>query len=134
VSETADELAAAVEALADDPDDPAARWADATMRAQVLSLLVTDLRADLADLGVLAEPVDAPFRPGLTTRLDRTEERVLGVESALEARADRAWRDRFGDDIAAFEATLAVFDPPVDWGAVDRTLAEHRPDATDETR
>jgi hypothetical protein len=134
VADTADDLAAAVDALADDPDDPAARWADAAMRARVLSLLVSDLRAELADLRVLAERVDAPFRTGLTSRLDRTEERVLGIESALDSRADRGWRDRFGDDVAAFEATLAAFDPPVDWGAVDRTLAEHRPDVPAEGR
>lgn len=132
VADTADDLAAAVDAVADGAGDPAARWADATMRARVLSLLVTDLRAELADLRVLAERTDAPFRTGLGERLDRTEERVLGLESALDARADRAWRDRFGEDLAALEGALADVDPPVDWGAVDRTLAEHRPDAAAE--
>jgi len=132
VADTADDLADAVDALSDDPADPAARWADATMRARVLSVLVTDLRAELADLRALADRTDAPFRTGLAGRLDRTGERVLGLESALESRADRAWRDRFGDDLAAFDRALAGVDPPVDWGAVDRTLAEHRPEATAE--
>ena len=134
VADTTDDLAAVIDELPDDTNEPATRWADATMRSCVLSLLVTDLRAELTDLRVLAERVDAPFRAGLTSQLARTEERVLGLESALESRADESWRDRFGDDIAAFESTLATFDFPVDWGAVDRTLAEHRPAVIDGTR
>lgn len=133
VADTADDLAAVIDERSD-ASDPAIRWADATMRSCVLSLLITDLRAELADLRTLAERVDDPFRAGLSGRLARAEERVLGLESALDSRADGSWHDRFGDDIAAFEASLAAVDPPVDWGAVDRTLAEHRPVVTDETR
>lgn len=128
VADAADDLADAVDALADGPADPAAGWADATMRARVLSLLLADLRAELADLRALADRADAPVRAGLADRLDRTEEHVIGVESALDSRADPAWRDRFGGDVAAFEAALSTFEPPVEWGVVDRTLSEHRPD------
>jgi hypothetical protein len=128
VADAADDLADAVDALADGPAEPAAGWADATMRARVLSLLLADLRAELADLRTLADRDGAPVRAGLADRLDRTEERVIGVESALDSRADPAWRDRFGDDVAAFEAALSTFEPPIEWGVVDRTLSEHRPD------
>lgn len=137
VVDATDELAVTVDALAGDPMsmtaivDPAVQWADATMRTQVLLLLLTDLRAELADLRTLADRTDAHVRTGLADRINRAEEQVTDLNSALGTHATPAWRDRFGDDIAAFDSTLNRFDPPVDWGAVDRTLAEHQPDGSD---
>jgi len=132
VADTADDLAAAVDALPGGAADPAAQWAAATMRVRVLSLLVADLREELGDLRVLAERNGDPFRDGLTERLDGVDDRVAEVESALDALAEPAWRDRFGDDLAALDGDLAGIDPPVDWGTVDRLLEDHRPDVTTE--
>ena len=130
VTDTADEVAAVIDELPEVPDDPAAEWAAATMQARVLFLLAEDLRAELADLRVLADRTDAPFRPELADRLDRAGERVIGVESALDACAEAAWRDRFGGDIAAFETAVDAFNPPVEWGTVERTLEDHQPDVS----
>ena len=109
-------------------DDPAARWAAATMRVRVLLLLVADLRAEHRDLRTLAERSDDPFRSGLGERLDGVEERVAEVESAIDDAADPAGEERFAEDLAALDEELATFEPPVDWGAVERALEAHRPD------
>lgn len=127
VEESVDDLEATVDGFPDD-DDPAARWAAATMRGRVLSLLVADLRAEHRDLRVLAVRTDDPFRNGLGERLDGVETRVAEAESALDGSGEPAWRDRFAEDLTAFDEELTTFDPPVDWGAVGRMLETHQPD------
>ena len=127
VAESIDDVEIVVDTLPDGDTDPAARWAAATMRARVLSVLVADLRAEHRNLRVLAERAGDPFRAGLGDRLDAVAGRVGEVASALNDAAEPAWRDRFAEDIAALADELAAFDPPVDWGAVDRTLVAHRP-------
>lgn len=135
VVDAADELATTVDELVDESMtmtvDPAVQWADATMRTQVLLLLLTDLHAELADLRTLADRTDAYIRTGLADRINRAEEQVTDLNSALDTHATPAWRDRFGDDVEAFDATLKGFDPPVDWGAIDRALTEHQPNCPD---
>jgi hypothetical protein len=128
VVESVDDLEAAADALPDGAADPAARWAAATMRVRVLSLLIDDLRAEHRDLRVLAERNGDPFRDGLGDRLGGVADRASGVESTLDETAEPAWRDRFAADLVAFDEDLEAFEPPVDWGAVDRTLEAHRPD------
>ena len=128
VGESVDDLEATIDGLPDDAADPADRWAAAVMRARVLSLLVTDLRAEHDDLRVVADRTDDPFRADLGERLDGVAERVHEIESTLDDVADPAWRDEFAAALAAFDEDLAAFGPPVDWGAVDRTLEAHRPD------
>jgi len=128
VTDTADDLATAADALPDGAADPAVQWAAATMCVRVLRLLVADLRAELADLRVLAERSDDPFRGGLGERLDGVDDRVTGVESALDGVAEPAWHDRFAGDLSAFDGALSGVEPPVDWRAVERTLETHRPD------
>lgn len=129
VWESVADLEAAADAVAD-ADDPAAQWADATMRGQVLSLLVSDLRAERRDLRAIAELTGDPVRDGLGAALGPTADRLEAVESALAGRAVPAWRDRFGTDVEALAGALAPLDPPVEWGTVDRILEEHRPDVT----
>ena len=129
VAESIEGLEAAIGAVAD-ADDPAVQWADATMRAQVLSLLVADLQAERRDLRAVAERTGDPVRDGLGAALDPAADRLEAVESALAARAAPAWRDRFGADVEALAGALAPLDPPVAWGSVDRVLEEHRPDVT----
>ena len=131
VVESVADLDAAADAVTD-ADDPAVQWADATMRAQVLSLLVADLRAERRDLHVVAERTGDPIRNGLGDALEPAADRLEGVKSALATRATPAWRDRFGADVEALEGALAPLDPPVEWGTVDRILREHRPDAIGE--
>jgi hypothetical protein len=126
VEESIDELEATIDGIPDD-DDPAARWAAATMRVRVLLLLVADLRAEHRDLRLLADRSDDPFRTELGERLDGVEERVAEVESAIDDVADPAWEERFAADLAALDEKLAAFEPPVDWGAVERALEAHRP-------
>jgi hypothetical protein len=127
VTESAAALETTVVSL-DDADRPAVRWADATMRARVLSLLATDLRAELQDLRAIADRLDDPFRADLDAKLRAAEDRVTEAESLLAARDGPACRDELGDDVAAFESALDAFDPPVEWGTVDRLLADHRPE------
>jgi hypothetical protein len=135
VVDAADELATTVDALVDESMtmtvDPAVQWADATMRTQVLLLLLTDLHAELADLRTLADRTGAHIRTGLADRINRAEEQVTDLNSALDTHATPTWRDRFGDDVEAFDATLKGFDPPVDWGAIDQALMEHQPNCPD---
>ena len=128
VEESIDELAATIDGIPDDADDPGGRWAAAAMRARVLSLLAADLRAEHRDLQLLANRRDAPFRTELGERLDGVEERVAEVESAIDDVADPVWEERFAEDLAALDEELATFEPPVDWGAVERALEAHRPD------
>jgi hypothetical protein len=130
VYDSVEELAAVVADLPGETADPAAQWAAARMRAHLLSLLASDLRAELRDLRALAERDGTEVPADFSERLERIEIHTAEIEAELEAPADRAWRDRFGSDLAAFEDTLDPFEPPVDWGAVERIVAEHRPETT----
>ncbi|GGJ06669.1 hypothetical protein GCM10008995_15710 [Halobellus salinus] len=129
VRESVTDLDTAADALAD-ADDPAVQWADATMRVEVLSLLVADLQAERRDLRAVAERTGDPIRDGLGAALDPAADRLEAVESVLAARAVPTWRDRFGPDIGALERGLAPLDPPVEWETVDRILEDHRPAVT----
>lgn len=126
VEERLDELAAATEALPSESDAPAADWADATMRTRVVDLLVEDLRAELTDLRTLADREEAQVPDALGDRVAALDRRVEELIDSLAERADPAWRDRYGDDIAAFERDLAAIDPPVDWTRVQRTFDDRR--------
>ena len=129
VEESIDELAATIDGIPDDVGDPEGQWAAAAMRARVLSLLAADLRAEHRDLRVLADRNDDPFPTEPGDRLNGVEERVAEVESAIDDVADPAWEERFAEDLAALNEELASFKPPVDWGAVERALEAHQPDA-----
>lgn len=130
----ADALAAALDALdgtvdalatADGDGDPGAAWFDATLRARVLSLLLADLRAELADVRAMAE--EGEGMAAVADRIDEVEARLGAVGERLDDHERPAWRERFAERLEAFEAALGEFEPPVDWGAVYGTLEEHRP-------
>jgi chromosome segregation ATPase len=129
VGDSVDELAAAIEAL-DEAADPAVDWADATMRTRVLDLLVADLRAELADLRELAARDDATVPDDLAAEIDDLQARTGALARRLDELAEPAWRERFGGDVAALEADLDLV-PPVEWGAVQTRLEEHRDAAFD---
>lgn len=126
------DLEAAADGLVDpepvdgDAPDPATRWFATTQRQRVNGLVLADARAELADLRTWAdrEGADTDRLDGLDDRLDDLEadRERLGERLADLARPD--WRDRYGAALDATEATLAAFDPPVDFGAVQAALEE----------
>ena len=70
------------------------------------------VRAALAPVtegAAVAEAVDDAGE----TRLDSLSERATGLCDWLDALADPAWRDRFGDRVTDFKATVGDRDPPI---------------------
>jgi division protein CdvB (Snf7/Vps24/ESCRT-III family) len=131
------DLADAVESVADaergehavDGAEPAVAWADAALRHRSVGPLFPDLRAELADLRTWndREGIDAADRAAeLGRRLDDLHDRWRATGDRLDDVARPAWRERFGDRLSAFETTLDALEPPVDWGAVQTELDEHR--------
>jgi len=140
VDESLDDLENAVSELEGDEEpsgdgggvnepEPVFVWVDAALRYRLVGLLVDDLRTELDGLRKWGE------REGTANdeQCDRLAERISLVRSrweALEERIDatarQTWRDRFDDRIAAFESDLEDFEPPVDWGEVQRALQEQQ--------
>jgi len=132
VAEALDELTAAAEALPEESDAPAADWTDATMRARVVALLVDDLRVECTDLRALADRDGAAVPDDLERRVADLDRRTEALTDTLADRAEPAWRDRFGADLAAFEREIDEFDPPVDWERVQNALRERRASTFDD--
>ena len=114
-----------------DGTDPAAAWADAALRHRAVGLLFPDLRAELADLRAMDERngVDAEIRDraaGIDARLDDLHERWRAIGDRLDDDARPAWRERYGDRVSRFEDAVDAIEPPIDWGAVQAELDEHR--------
>ncbi|QHS16648.1 halo transducer protein [haloarchaeon 3A1-DGR] len=103
---------------------PANAWADATVRASVLELLVADLRMESADLRRWAVREDASVPAPLPSRIDAADRRLSTLAATLSDLAVPDWRDRFADRLAATDRTLARFDPPVAWDRVREAMAE----------
>ena len=139
---TVEELATAVEgddegvtrgaARGAPPADPGVAWADATLRTRVTSLLVADLRVELADLrgwpSEAADGADTARLDDAEARLDRLGGRCRSLAERLDGLARPAWTDRFGDRLDGFEAAMEEVDPPVDWGEVEAELERYRED------
>ncbi|RDZ61945.1 halo transducer protein [Haloferax sp. Atlit-12N] len=141
LEQSLDGLADRVEAVADvegsedsadgseDADDErAAEWYNAALRARVSDLLVDDVRAELDDLRELA-PDSAAESDGLgdaAAELDDLAARVQRLRERLDGLARPSWTDEYGARIESFEATLAAFEPPVSWGAVQAELEDAR--------
>ena len=125
VEESVTALADAVAAVEDD-DEPGVAWAEVTMRARVLDLLVADLRAELDDLWTLAERQGARVPPEHEQRVAATAREVGRLRARLTDRAEPAWRERFAPELNALATELAEMEPPVDWGAVDAVLSSQR--------
>jgi len=111
-----------------DLDDPAVTWARATLGQRVTGLLLADLRTELDGLRRLADADGGSDLDDLGERIDALEARRRGLESDLDDLGRPEWVDRFGDRIAACEADLSTFDPPVSWEEVRATLSEHSGD------
>ncbi|WP_435074015.1 halo transducer protein [Halorubrum sp. HHNYT27] len=135
LAESVDELDAAVESLAADGGgtgserDAASRWAAAMVRHRVASLLIADVRAELAALRTWAEREDEAPPSGIGSRLDEIRTRHEAAGERLAAHAEPEWTARFGDRLAALDESLDAMDPPVAWAEVEAVVEEHRPAA-----
>jgi archaellum component FlaC len=131
LDESVAELGDVVEGLpaADgDPESEAAvRWATATVRHRVASLMIADLRAELEALRTWAEREGESPPANVEPRLDDIQARNEAVMERLTARADPEWIARFDDRVTALDDALDDLKPPVVWGAVEAVVAEHRP-------
>lgn len=125
VEESLADLADAVAGI-DDADAPGAAWADATMRARVLDLLLTDLRAEFETLERLAERQDATVPPTLHERVGAAERELGRLRTRLGDQGEPAWREQFADELYGLTEGLSEMAPPVDWGAVDELVSEQR--------
>ncbi|RXK51637.1 halo transducer protein [Halorientalis pallida] len=133
ISAAFDDLEAAADRLeapavigADEPD-PATQWFAVTQRQRVNELVLADARTELADVRTWAdrEGEDTAELDEIADRLDALESRRERLGERLEDLARPAWRDQYGDAVSAVETTLAEFEPPVDFGAVQAALDDH---------
>lgn len=104
-------------------------WAEAAVSHRVTSLLLEDVRAELAGLERIAERQDTATDDLATidARLADLEDRWRAIDERIEDLARPAWRDRFDDRLAAVEAVLEDFEPPVDLGELQTAIEETRP-------
>jgi len=155
VEETVDAIEAVAEALtAEDADadadtdtdadvdddwgdrdvEPAVAWFDATLRAELVALMLADLRAELDDLRTWAERDDDIgdwYAESIADRLDDLADRQAGLADDLDALARPAWTDRFDDRLDDFGTDIADLEPPVDWVEMQTTLEAYRPDGVE---
>ena len=107
--------------------ETASRWAAAMVRHRVLSLLLTDLRAELTAIQTWAEREAVTSPSGIEPRLDEIQESHTALGERLTACADPEWTARFDEQLTALEEALTEMEPPVVWADVDAAVAEHRP-------
>lgn len=124
-----DDLVGAVDTLASGAVyDPAVHWVRSVVGCRVTELLVADLRAEAADLRNWPGGVDDESRlAGVEADIDALDDRLDDLDDRLDDLAEPAWRDRYDDGVAAFEAALDEVSPPVDWGALQQLVEERHP-------
>ncbi|WP_299269986.1 hypothetical protein [Halorientalis sp.] len=127
--ETAADRLANPEAIGEDEPDPATQWFALTQRQRVNELVVADARVELADVRTWAERAGDD-----TTDLDDLGERLADLELRREQFGDRLddlarpdWREQYDEVISAVDDTLAAFEPPVNFGAVQAALDDLGP-------
>lgn len=126
--EDVDAVADSLEAARDDHED-AASWLDASLRVELIPVLIRDLRAELADLREMADRngvAGEHWAEELRGRLNELESRVESARSTLDDAGDPAWTEAYGDRIDAFARSLDGVEPPVNWGAVQSDLERAR--------
>ncbi|WP_153952497.1 hypothetical protein [Halosegnis longus] len=109
-----------LETATEETPEPAT-LADVHLQTDVFELLVADIRAELDDLAAFEPPGDLDSLHG---EVDALDDRL----AALRARLDDApsYREQFDDVLASLAESLADREPPVEWGAIQETLADHR--------
>jgi polyhydroxyalkanoate synthesis regulator phasin len=102
-------------------------WVDAVMRHRLVGLLVDDLETELRGLRAWpGKEGDGARAAEIADRITEIRSRWTDLGDRIDAAARPAWRERFSDRLDAFENDFDAFEPPVDWGAVQRTLQDHQ--------
>ena len=115
------------DAESDPESETASRWAAAMVRHRVLSLMLTDLRAELTAVQTWAEREAVTSPSGIEPRLDEIQDSHTVLGERLTACADLKWTARFDEQLTALDEALTEMEPPVVWADVDAVVAEHRP-------
>jgi len=131
LAESVNELGDMAETIAVDDSDPesetAQTWAAAMVRHRVASLMIADLRAELAALRTWAERKDGTPPSEIEPRLDEIQTNHETIGEQLTAGAEPEWLERFNDQLTALDEALEEMEPPVAWGEVEAVSEEHRP-------
>ena len=131
LAESVDELDSIAETLAVDDSDPesemAHTWAAAMVRHRVASLMIADLRAELAVLRTWAEREGGTPPSEIEPRLDEIQADHETVGEQLTAGAEPEWLERFDNQLTALDEALEAMEPPVEWAEVEAVAEEHRP-------
>ena len=125
--ENSDDSDADDDAENDPESEAASRWAAAMIRHRVLSLMLTDLRAELTAVRTWAEREAVTSPSGIEPRLDEIQDDHTALGERLTACADPGWTARFDEQLTALDEALTEMEPPVVWADVDAVVAEHRP-------
>jgi chromosome segregation ATPase len=131
LASSVNELASVVEKLDHDDSDPeteaANRWAAATVRHRLLSLMIDDLRAELSAFRTWTERERGTSLSDIESRIDDAQAGHEAIGARLAASAEPEWTSRFNDQLTAFDEALEEMDPPVAWGDIEAIVEEHRP-------
>lgn len=131
VADSVNELDEAIETIRVGDDgrrtEPATRWAEAMIRHRVVSLMITDLRAELAAVRTWAERENATPPSDIEPRLDDIQASHTAIGERLTALAEPDWTARFDDQLTALSSALEAMEPPVVWADVEAVVTEHRP-------
>ena len=131
LAESVDELDEVAETLAVDDEGPegeaANRWAAAMVRHRVASLMIADLRAELAALRTWSERENETRPSAVEPELEAAEASHESVGERLTATAEPEWAERFDDQLTALDEALDAMEPPVSWAEVEAVVEEHGP-------
>jgi len=126
------ELDATVETLdsgdGESGTEAADRWIAAKIRHRVLSLMLTDLQAELTAVQTWAEDEGETPPSDIKPQLDELQTSHAGLGDRLNEHADPEWVAQFDDELSALDDALEAMEPPVVWPDVEAVVAEHRPD------
>lgn len=129
LAESVNELDDVVEKIegGSEPESEAAKtWAAAMVRHRVMSLMIDDLRAELAAFRTWAEREIGSSPSDIEPRIDDVQAGHEVVGERLAARAEPEWTAHFDDRLTALDEALEELVPPVAWADVEAVVEEHR--------